>query len=172
MKNDKKYTFSDIIDFFLILGGLGIGTFLFLVMMAQPRFMLPKPVFFIDILLLFLGSIGTGRLLLRQKQDKIEELESLLPPSHAHHLQSPNHNLTSHSHTHIQQQRISSYEADLEVRFLEALMQKKGKISLVEAVILVRESIDTLIPIIEKLQKRGIIGTEIEENGQIVYVSI
>lgn len=176
MKDEKKYTFSDIIDFILMLGGWGIGGFLLFIMLAQPRFSIPKPFVFFDLILLFLGTIGGTRMLLRQKQDRIEELESLLPSTTPNYmLQSPPQT-TPQTNLHSLQTtapvtRISSYEAELEVRFLEALMQKKGRISLVEAVILVRESIDKLLPIIEKLQSKGIIGTEIEPSGQIMYVS-
>ncbi len=169
-KDDKKYTFSDIVDFFLMIGGLGLGGIFLLMILFQPRFMIPKPLLLIDLLLLALGSIGSTRMLLRQKQNEIDELEELLPPTAQNRLQSfAQTPISQVSNTNI---RNIAIEGDLEVRFLEALLHKKGRISLVEAVVLVRESIDKLLPIIERLQAKGIIGTEIEENGQIVYVSI
>ncbi|TAE71039.1 MAG: hypothetical protein EAZ85_10925 [Bacteroidetes bacterium] len=172
--NDKKYSFADIVDFIFALGGIGFGVgLLFLIMTFNRGFYVPKPALLIDLLAFFMGGLGTVRLLLRQKQNKIDELEELLPPQRmVQHSHYPENNLPSHSSNNPNVRiPISTYEADLEVRFLEALVHKKNRITLVEAVILVRESIDKLLPVIEKLQKRGIIGTEIEENGQIVYVT-
>lgn len=172
-KNDKKYTVADIIDFIFALGGIGFGTLLFFFMMSFNHFHIPKPAVFIDLFAFFMGGLGTTRLLLRQKQNKIDELEDLLPPQriaqHTHYPENILPNL-SLNQSNLRTQ-ISSFETDLEVRFLEALVHKKNRITLVEAVILVRESIDKLLPVIEKLQQRGIIGTEIEENGQMVYVT-
>lgn len=174
-KSDKKYTITDIIDFILALGGLGFGTLiLFAVMTFNHNFMIPKSALLIDLLAFFIGGLGTTRLLLRQKQNKIDELEEFLPSQrviqHTHYSENVLPHL-SYNGSNLRTQ-ISSFEADLEVRFLEALVHKKNRITLVEAVILVRESIDKLLPTIEKLQQKGIIGTEIEENGQIVYVTV
>ncbi len=173
-KNDKKYNLSDIFDFILAIGGLGFGTLLFFMAMSfNHGFMIPKPALLIDLIAFFLGGLGTTRILLRQKQNRIDELEDFLPPQrHLQHSSYSSHEPILAQPSNNQNLRVaSSYQGDLEVRFLEALVHKKNRITLVEAVILVRESIDILLPVIEKLQQKGIIGTEIEENGQIVYVT-
>jgi hypothetical protein len=170
-KKEKKYSFADIIDIVLMSGGIFFGIlFFFGTMFLNHNFMIPKPAVFIMLLSFFTGGLGSMRLLLRQKEKKIEELEELLPPQYVA-MPNPHFPLQPIQPNTIPPQQNPQVIVDLEVKFLEAITQKNGKITLIEAVVLTRESIDKLLPIIEKLQNKGVLGTEILENGQIVYVA-
>ncbi len=171
-KTEKQYTFSDIIDAILMVGGFGLSLVICMGVVIADDFFLPKSMFLLQTIALVTMGIGVTRRLVRQKQNKIDELEEFLPPAHfTHSLQSPNQTQNTTPYTNSFS-RNTHFDDSLEARFLEALIYKQGRITLVETVILMRESIDKILPIIEKLQSKGIIGTELAENGQIIYVSV
>ncbi len=173
IKNEQKYTFGDILDALFTIGGFGLSVIICIVAFFEADFMVSKALFFLQTLGLIAGGTGLTRRLLRQKQKQIEELEELVPPHLLpNNTQNTNQTLSSANSPQKPFYKLPNYEDSLEARFLEALIYKKGKITMVEAVILLRESVDKIIPIIENLQSKGIIGTEIAENGQLVYVSI
>lgn len=142
----NKFSISDIIDALLAIGGFGFV----LIILAT---LVPFKGFLVLLGALGIGSLGIGRILLRQKKHKNQMLEN---PS------------VNNNPQFISQK---NYQDDLEVRFLEALILQKGRITLTEAVVLVRESVDKLLPIIQRLQSKGVIGTDIDDKGQIVYIN-
>jgi hypothetical protein len=147
-----KLTIADIIDGLMMIGGFGFVLSILAMIPSHGNL-----IAFQGLLLLLgsfgIGSLGTARLLLRQKENKIQALQSSLMPQQL---------------TQIPQ---NTPKDDLEIRFLEALLLQKGRITLTEAVVLVRESIDKLQPVIQRLQQKGVIGTDVDDKGQIVYVN-
>ncbi|GAB4131316.1 MAG: hypothetical protein OHK0045_24140 [Raineya sp.] len=160
-KEKTRLKLSDLIDFASCVGGFG---FLFTIIAQQNI----SP---IGLLILLgsssLGALGLARLVGKKKQKRINELENLLNTHLPELLEK-----SSHSTNNIaKKSALGSNTEDLEVNFLEALVLQKGRITLTEAVILTRTPIDRVMRVVENLQEKGVIGTEVSESGQIVYTN-
>ncbi len=158
---DKQFSLDDLLDTALILGGFGF------VLSVCSSVMIPVQGILLLASLLGVSSLGLGRLLTRRKQKKIDALEEIIAQHAPQLLERP-------SRTKPSQQQLlpNSMADDLEIRFLEALTQQKGRITLTEAVVLLRVAVDKLLPVIERLQHKGIIGAEVSDSGQIIYVNM
>jgi hypothetical protein len=66
---------------------------------------------------------------------------------------------------------LKSEKEPLEVRIMDVLALKQGRFTLIEAVVYLREPIDQVLPTLEKLQQSGIIGTDVSDTGEIIYVT-
>ncbi len=160
-KEEPQFTLSDLIDILLWLGGFGFP----LVILPQ---VVPIQGFMLLAGSLFLGGLGLARFVGRKKQRKIDELERLIDRHLPELLEQPDNRIA----------RIASRQAlpqttdELEVKFLEALILQKGRITLTEAAVLTHISIDKLMKIVERLQHKGIIGAEVSDSGQIIYVNM
>lgn len=150
----KTYSLSDIVDLLLTFGGFGFTLFILSIWIPSLLSVPLVPLKGVLVLLASfgIGSLGASRLLIRKKsKNKLIEDSS-----------------TKRSKMQLNQ---VNYAEDLEIRFLEALTLQKGRITLTEAVVLIRESVDKLLPIIRKLQLQGVVGTEVDDKGQIFYVN-
>lgn len=158
---DKQFSLGDLLDIALILGGFGFVLSV-LIMLVPPKGAL------LLASLIGVAGLGLGRILTRRKQKKINTLEEQII---AHQIPELLEKPISTKHTQKQILQNSATD-DIEIRFLEALIQQNGRITLTEAVVLLRVAVDKLLPVIERLQHKGIIGAEVSDSGQIIYVNM
>lgn len=166
MENEKKYTFGDIVDALLGFGGISIAALLtFIIFMGHQ---VPIPALLIVLGSWITGGAGSYRLFSRQNKKLKEEIKQLQQgyPQRSNALPA---NLPTHA---MQAQHLPATQAvSLEVRILDLLAMRKGRITLLEAVVYLREPIDQVKPVLEKLQRDGFIGVDVSESGELIYTT-
>jgi hypothetical protein len=60
---------------------------------------------------------------------------------------------------------------DLQVRLLDMFALHKGRLTLVEMVVYLRQPLDRILPMIEYLQKQGLVGADVTDTGELVYTT-
>lgn len=165
MSDEKKYTFSDIVDTLIACAGLGFASLLTLFIIMD-RGHVPPPAVLITIMGWLTGGIGGYRLLNRRNKKLTEELKQL-KQGHQPYTQ----NLPTSTFQREPAQIPQPENATLEVRILDLLAMRKGRITLLEAVVYLREPIDKVKPILEKLQRDGFIGVDVSETGELIYTT-
>jgi|GEM_PF-2996009 len=165
MSNEKKYTFSDITDIILTLGGLGFSTFItFAIFSAH---FTPLPAFIVVATGWLTGGIGGYRLMNRRNEKLTEELKQLRQGSPTYAQSLPATSSYQREIIHAPQPEAVA----LEVRILDLLAMRKGRITLLETVVYLREPIDKVKPVLEKLQHDGFIGVDVSETGELIYTT-
>ncbi len=165
MSDEKKYSFSDIVDVLLGMGGLGFSSLMTMFIFIAHH--VPPPAFFILMGGWLAGGIGGYRLLNRRNKKLTEELHQLKQGGH----QPSSYNLPTSTYQREIGQIPQNDHPTLEVRILDLLAMRKGRITLLEAVVYLREPIDRIKPILEKLQRDGFIGVDVSESGELIYTT-
>jgi hypothetical protein len=142
----QEFFFSKWFDRLLAFGGTGGGLTLLGACMTSIH--IPHEAVLMTVVSFGLGALGISRLQKRHYEKLLEQVKN--PPQPA--IANP-------------------AMGDLEIRLLDMLALKKGQFSLIEAVVLLREPIDKVLPILEKLQRQGMLGTEVSDTGEIIYTS-
>lgn len=161
MKSEKKFTLKDIGNRLMAIGGLGLGGVLSFAMLAQaPN--IPLPPLLITLLAYGAGAIGYINILKISHREEINRLMQAagmaqsLPVPGTQAIQAP--------------PKLSPSE-ELEIRLLDCFALNQGKLSLVQAVVYLREPLDRIRPILDRLLKENIISTDVSEAGEVIYTT-
>ena len=168
MSDKKKFSFQDIIDILFSFGGMGIATLLTLFIFSGHH--IPPPAFLTVMGAWLAGGIGGYRFLNRRNKELKEEIQALTQGQGAHR-QSATLGASSFQREiqHAPAQIADS--VSLEVRILDFMAMKKGRITILEAVVYLREPIDKVKPVLDKLQRDGFIRVDVSETGELIYVT-
>lgn len=168
MSDKKNFSFQDIVDIFLNFGGIAIGSLLTLAIFMAHH--VPPPAFLMVMGAWLAGGIGGYRLLNRRNKELKEEIQYL---TQGQNRQPSSNQLGASSfqrEIHQAHAQIGDSVA-LEVRILDFMAMKKGRITILEAVVYLREPIDKVKPVLEKLQRDGFIRVDVSETGELIYVT-
>jgi len=144
----KKYSVDEIIDWILAIGGSAAGSVMTLVILGSGGAAF-------EAVLLTVGAWAVAAWGGFRWQKRY--YEALLTPSQGQKAALPN--------------AQTAQSSDLEVRLLDALALKKGQFTLVEAVVLLREPVDWVLPMLERLQQHGIGGSDVSNTGELLYTT-
>jgi hypothetical protein len=145
---NKKFSFHKLLDRLLAIGGTGVGAALLGACLSSGH--VPPQAVLMTFVSFGVGALGGFRLQKRHYEALLAKAQGTTPSAPGLPADST---------------------PDLEVRLLDMLALKKGQFSLVEAVVMLREPIDRVLPVLEKLRKQGVLGTEVSDAGEILYTS-
>ncbi|MCU0449043.1 MAG: hypothetical protein MUC97_04240 [Bernardetiaceae bacterium] len=149
-------TLSKVFDYVLTIGGSGIS------MIALANLTHHPGGFLAMLGVMGAGLTGAYRLLQRRhRQQLLQATQSAETPPAV---------LPSAKPTALPPKALTPNE-DLQVRLLDIFALHKGRLTLVEMVVYLREPLDRILPVVEYLQKQGLIGADVTETGELIYTT-